>query len=131
MHSPNSIKSKFSPNRILPLSFSDLIPLNVSMVIVWLLPLERFENYSILTVHVNLLVIFYRFRKRVILLDKITFYILSLLGGSVVYVAVRVLTYNLRPPVRISGRVLHVGKLVVTCRYPVVYSVVCTGFLHL
>ena len=71
MHSPNSIKSKFSPNRILPLSFSDLIPLNVSMVIVWLLPLERFENYSILTVHVNLLVIFYRFRKRVILLDKI------------------------------------------------------------
>ena len=26
MHSPNSIKSKFSPNQILPLSFSDLIP---------------------------------------------------------------------------------------------------------
>ena len=29
----------------------------------------------------------------------------------------------LRPPVRILGRALHVGKLV--------YSVVCTGFLHL
>ena len=26
---------------------------------------------------------------------------------------------------------LHVGKLVVTCRCPVVYSAVCTGFLHL
>ena len=37
----------------------------------------------------------------------------------------------LRPPVRISGRALHVGKLVVTCRCPVVYSAVCTAFLHL
>ena len=36
-----------------------------------------------------------------------------------------------RPLVRISGWALHVGKLVVTCRCPVVYSAVCTGFLHL
>ena len=49
------------------------------------------------------------------------------LGG----VTVRVLASNLCVPVRISGRALHVGKLVVTCRCPVVYSAVCTGFLHL
>ena len=30
-------------------------------------------------------------------------------------VAVTVFASNLRPPVRISGRALHVGKLVVTC----------------
>ena len=32
---------------------------------------------------------------------------------------------------RISGRALHVGNLVDTCRCPVVYSAVCTGFLHM
>ena len=37
----------------------------------------------------------------------------------------------LRPPVRISGRALHVGKLVFTCQCSVVYSAVSTGFLHL
>ena len=37
----------------------------------------------------------------------------------------------LGPTVRISGRALHVGKLVVTCRCLVVYSAVCTGFLYL
>ena len=37
----------------------------------------------------------------------------------------------LRPSVRILGQALHVGKLVVTCRCPVVYSALCTGFLHL
>ena len=29
------------------------------------------------------------------------------------------------------GPVFHVGKLVVTCRCTVVYSAVCTEFLHL
>ena len=29
------------------------------------------------------------------------------------------------------GPALYVGKLVVTCRCPVGYSAICTGFLHL
>ena len=48
------------------------------------------------------------------------------LGG----VVVRVLISNLCGR-RFESRALHVGKLVVTCRCPVVYSAVCTGFLHL
>ena len=42
-----------------------------------------------------------------------------------------VLASNFWGRVWMSGRAIHLGKLVVTFRCLVVYSVVCTGFLHL
>ena len=50
---------------------------------------------------------------------------------GILYQHYRTLGGVARPLLRISGRALHVGKLVVTCRCPVVYSAVYTGFLHL